>query len=163
VILVAAVVVTNAVHGNKSAEDPVECLPEDSFEGAPMNTSTLARHLAVGLLLSAACLAIPQAHAAGWGAALRDAPLRDFTDEDISQHLAAIRKALDSDDPKVVVEWRNDATGAGSKISVIGQPKLKGYGACKRLSTLSFSKKRKGYATPFTVCKNTDGRWVVAG
>ena len=128
-----------------------------------MNTSTLARHLAVGLLLSAACLAIPQAHAAGWGAALRDAPLRDFTDEDISQHLAAIRKALDSDDPKVVVEWRNDATGAGSKISVIGQPKLKGYGACKRLSTLSFSKKRKGYATPFTVCKNADGRWVVAG
>jgi surface antigen len=128
-----------------------------------MNTSKLARHLTAGALLTAACVISPLAQAAGWGAALRDAPLRDFTDEDITQHLAAIRKALDSADPKAVVEWRNDATGAGSKISVIGQPKRQGYGACKRVSTLSFSKKRKGYATPFTVCKNAEGRWVVAG
>ncbi|HET7774001.1 MAG TPA: hypothetical protein VFK82_09265 [Burkholderiaceae bacterium] len=120
------------------------------------------------LCVAAACglwtvAAVAPAHAAGWGAALRDAPLRDFTDEDITQHLAAVRKALDSDDPKAVVEWRNEATGAGSRIRIVGQPKLKGYERCKRVSSVSFSKKRKGTDTPFVACRNGEGRWVVAG
>ncbi len=126
----------------------------------PLISRFLSRAAACGLLV---LLAAGSAHAAGWAAALRDAPLRDFSDEDITQHLAAVRKALDSDDPKAVVEWRSEATGAGARIRITGQPKLKGYAICKRVSSVSFSKRRKGTDTPFTACKNADGRWVVAG
>jgi surface antigen len=120
---------------------------------------TLRRALLLPLLGLAIGTAMPLAWAAaGWGAVLRDGPIEDFHDEDLRLYLDAIRKTLETPGAQPV-EWRNEASGAGGSLSVLGEPKLQGYAECRRVRSTLYSKKRQGLPSVWTACREAGGRW----
>lgn len=104
----------------------------------------------------AAGLASPWA-AASWGLAMRDSPARDFDDEDTRQFLAAVRQVLDAPSPPQPLEWRNQATGAGGSLLVIGQPKRQGFVECRRVRSTVYSRRRQGQPQVWTACREDSG------
>lgn len=123
-----------------------------------MNSTRLAIGCMTALL---AVATTPLAHAAGWGAILRDTPMEEFNDEDIRLHLETALKALNSPTATTPVDWRNDATGAGASFKVLGEPKVKGFAECRRVRSTTHSKTRKSSSSAWTACKDTGGRWLV--
>lgn len=117
--------------------------------------------LTLACVASLLALIAPLAHAAGWGAILRDGPLEKFNDEDIRLHMETALKVLNSPLSTSPVEWRNDATGAGASFKVLGEPKVKGYAECRRVSATTYAKARKASRSAWTACKDTGGRWLV--
>ena len=105
----------------------------------------------------------PWALAAGWGAVLRDSPAEDFDDEDSRLFLAAIKQVLEATPPPQPLDWRNDASGAGGTLLVVGHPKRPDFGECRRVRATLYSKKRKGNPTAWTACKDTSGNWKLVG
>ena len=106
-------------------------------------------------------LAAPAVLAAGWGAVLANGPVQDYQDEDLRMLLDAIRQTLDAPGEPQPVEWRNDKSGAGGTLQVIGRPKAKGYDECRRVRATLYSKKRKATAAVWTACQEPGGRWVL--
>jgi surface antigen len=114
---------------------------------------------ALALIAVTLAAASPWALAAGWGAVLRDSPAEDFDDEDSRLFLAAIKQVLEAPLPPQPLEWRNDASGAGGTLLVVGQPKRPDFGECRRVRATLYSKKRKGGSSVWTACKDASGRW----
>lgn len=101
-------------------------------------------------------LASPWA-AASWGQAMRDSPAEDFDDEDSRLYLAAIKQVLEAPPPPQPLEWRNEATGAGGSLLVIGEPKRQGFVACRRVRATLYSQKRQGQPRVWTACRQESG------
>lgn len=121
---------------------------------------TIARRALLVLLLAATgplC-------AAGWVAVLKGTPGEDFNDEDLRQFLAAAKQALEAPAPPQTVTWNNAESGAGGSFLVLGEPKVKNFESCRRTRITLHSKKRKGYPTTYTACKDpSSGRWLMVG
>lgn len=119
------------------------------------------RGLRAATLAAAIAAAAPCAIAAGWGAIFSDGPVVDFHDEDMRLYLDAIKKTLEAPGGSPQVQWRNPASGAGGTLVVLGQPKVKDFAECRRVQSTVYSKKRKGYPSAWTACKDPTGRWVL--
>ena len=119
-----------------------------------MKTSLVRTVLALSI-----AVACPPAWSAGWVALLRDSPAEDFNDEDLRQFLDAAKSALDAPNPDEPVEWKNVSTGSGARFVVLGPVKVENYSECKRVRSTTYSRKRKGYPTVWTACRDTDGHW----
>lgn len=110
----------------------------------------------VAVLAGVVGLASPWA-AASWGLAMRDAPVEDFDDEDSRQFLAAIRQVLQAPPPPQPLTWRNEATGAGGTLLVIGQPQRPGFVECRRVRATLYSNRRQGLPQVWTACRQESG------
>jgi surface antigen len=108
------------------------------------------------LALSAAALT---AEAAGWNALMKDSALSDFSDEDKHEYLDVLQSFLDTPTPVAPVDWRNDRTGSGAHLELLGQPKIEGFDECRRVRTNVYSKKRKAPTRIWTACRGADGTW----
>ena len=97
--------------------------------------------------------------AAGWGAVLKDSAITDFSDEDVRQYLEAVHSLLEAPMPAAPVEWRNDRTGAGAHLELLGQPKIEGFAECRRVRTNVYSRKHKANPRVWTACRDADGGW----
>lgn len=75
--------------------------------------------------------------------------------------LDAIRQSVEAPGGAQPVAWRNERTGAGGSLQVIGQPSVKGYAECRRLRVALYSKKQTGSPARWTTCKDASGRWVL--
>ena len=106
--------------------------------------------------------ASPWAVASGWGALLRDSPAVDFNDEDMRLFLAALRQTLDAPGPAQTVSWRNDASGAGGTLLVLGETRLEPFSECRRTRITLHSRRRQGVPAVFTACRDDSGRWLLA-
>lgn len=106
-----------------------------------------------------ALLAAGSTAAAGWGALMRNSPMADFSDEDVRQHMAAVHSLLEAPIPAEPIDWRNDGTGAGAHLELLGQPKIEGFTECRRVRTNVYSKKRKAITRVWTACRDSDGGW----
>jgi len=116
----------------------------------------LVRGAAALMVAAVAGLASPWA-AANWGLAMRDSPARDFDDEDSRQFLAAVRQVLEAPPPPQPLEWRNQASGAGGTLLVIGQPKRQGFVECRRVRATLHSRRRQGQPQVWTACRQESG------
>ena len=96
---------------------------------------------------------------------MKDSPIRDFSDEDVRDYLAAVHSFLDAPAPAAPVEWRNERTGAGAHLELLGQPQIEGFQECRRVRTNVYSKKRKAKPRVWTACRDVeDGGWrLVSG
>ena len=112
--------------------------------------------LVAALALSAVA---PAAHSAGWGNILRDGPVEDFSDEDVSLYMDAIKQTLETGAVSQPVEWRNPDSRSGGTLVVLGKPKMKDFEECRRVRTTVYSKKSKGVPSVWTACKEPAGRW----
>lgn len=110
----------------------------------------------MAMAAAVAGLASPWA-AASWGLAMRDSPARDFDDEDSRQFLAAIRQVLDAPAPPQPLAWRNEASGAGGTLLVIGQPTRPGFAECRRVRATLYSRRRQGQPQVWTACRQEPG------
>jgi surface antigen len=121
---------------------------------------TIARRALLVLTLAAAA----PLFAAGWVSVLRGTPGEDFDDEDLRQFLVAAKQTLEAPAPPQTVSWSNAESGAGGSFLVLGEPKVKNFEVCRRTRITLYSKKRKGYPTIVTACKDpTSGRWLMVG
>ena len=116
------------------------------------------------LIVCAAALALSAAAstaaAAGWGALMKDSPIADFSDEDVRQYLEAVHSLLEAPMPVAPLDWRNDRTGAGAHLELLGQPKVEGFAECRRVRTNVYSRKRKANPRVWTACRDVDdGGW----
>ena len=122
---------------------------------------TIVRSALVALIIATAS---PFVAAAGWVAVLRGTPGEDFNDEDLRQFLEAAKQALEAPAPPQTLAWRNAESGSGGTFLVLGEPKVKNFDTCRRTRMTLYSKKRKGYPTVYTACKDpASGRWVTVG
>ena len=103
----------------------------------------------------------PLALSAGLASILKGTPSEDFKDDDLPQFLEAAKTALDAQGTHQTVEWKNEKTGSGGSILVLGQSKAGSN--CKRVRIKSYSSKRVGYPSVWTACKDSSGRWKLAG
>jgi surface antigen len=71
--------------------------------------------------------------AAGWGAVFGEGPVQDFHDEGLRLYLEAIKRVLEAPGPPQRLEWRNEASGAGGTLLVVGQLQVKDFGECRRV------------------------------
>ncbi|MDZ7589323.1 MAG: hypothetical protein U5L05_01250 [Rubrivivax sp.] len=127
-----------------------------SFEMSSAAARGRAVLAASAVLAVVAGLASPWA-AASWGLAMRDSPARDFDDEDSRQFLAAARQVLEAPLPPQPLAWRNEASGAGGTLLVIGQPKRQGFVECRRVRATLYSKSRQGQPQLWTACRQESG------
>lgn len=97
--------------------------------------------------------------AQGWGALMKNTPMEDFTEEDLNQYFDVLNAALNSPLPVEPVEWRNDRTGSGARIEVLGEREVEHFDDCRRVRTDLYSKKRKNLVRVWTACKSADGNW----
>jgi surface antigen len=97
--------------------------------------------------------------AAGWGAVLHDSPLEDFSDVELRMYLDTIKSALDAAGPPRPHEWKDEHTGAGATVLVVGDAKVAGFKECRRFKTQVYSKRHQGTASVFTACRSPEGRW----
>ncbi|HSM22175.1 MAG TPA: hypothetical protein VK876_08210 [Rubrivivax sp.] len=122
-----------------------------------LDRGVAARRGAVTAMVAmVAGLASPWA-AASWGLAMRDSPARDFDDEDSRQFLAAIRQVLEAPPPPQPLEWRNEASGAGGTLLVIGRPTRPGFVECRRVRATLYSRRRQGQPQVWTACRQESG------
>ena len=114
-------------------------------------------------VLAATTATVPgPALAAGWGAIFGKGPVQDFHDEDLRLYMDAIKKTLEAPDGAPAVQWRNEASGAGGTLVVLGQPTVKDFAECRRVQSTVYSKKQKGVPSAWTACKDpASGRWVL--
>jgi surface antigen len=110
----------------------------------------------MAMVAAVAGLASPSA-VASWGLAMRDSPARDFDDEDSRQFLAAVRQVLEAPLPPQPLEWRNQASGAGGTLLVIGQPKREGFVECRRVRATLYSRRHQGQPQVWTACRQESG------
>jgi surface antigen len=118
------------------------------------------------LLALALCAAAPlswPARGGSWAGILGDGPAQDLSDEDLRLFTEAVQKTLDAPGEPQPVEWSNPATGAGGSLLVLGEATYKDFEQCRRMRATTHSKKRRGYPSVWTVCKDTDGRWRMVG
>jgi surface antigen len=101
----------------------------------------------------------PFAGSADWGPLLNDKALTDFSEDDLHDYLQAVNDLLDTPLPAAPVEWSNPRTGAGARLEVIGQPRIEGFGDCRRVRTNVYSRKYKAETRTWTACRATDGEW----
>ena len=125
----------------------------------PLSIKKLCVQLLLGCAMASASL---HAYSAGWISLFKGTPVEDFDDEDLRRMLDAIKVVLGDPKPADVVQWKNDATGSGGDFRVVGEPVRSGYEACRRVKFNTYSKQRKGYATTWTACKESGGKWVLA-
>jgi surface antigen len=134
----------------------MSCMHE--LEGHTMNPFRQMFACMVGLLT----LAGPAAHASGgWGAVLRDTPMEQFNDEDIRLHIETALKVLNAPPSAAPAQWRNEATGAGASLEVVGEPKVQGYAECRRVRSTSYARTVTASHSSWTACKDAGGRWLV--
>jgi hypothetical protein len=100
--------------------------------------------------------------AAGWGALLQNTPMEDFSDEDLSQYFKVLNATLNAPMPVAPAKWRNERTGSGATIEILGEPKLENFDDCRRVRTDLYSKKRKNLVRVWTACRGADGNWFLA-
>jgi surface antigen len=117
--------------------------------------------LGAALVAAAITLAAAPSLAAGWGAVLGRGPTRDFNDEDLRMLLDAMRQTVEAPGTPEPVTWRNERTGAGGTLQVIGQPKIKGFSDCRRVRVELFSRRQTGTPARWTTCKDPSDRWVL--
>jgi hypothetical protein len=111
---------------------------------------------AICIVLSAA---VDVSQAQGWGALMKNTPMEDFTEEDLAQYTDVLNGALDAPLPVEPREWRNDRTGSGARIEVLGATKVENFDDCRRVRTDLYSKKHKRLVRTWTACKTADGEW----
>lgn len=70
-------------------------------------------------------------------------------------------KVLNAPAASSTVDWRNDATGAGTSFNALGEPKVKGFAECHRVSSTTPSKTRKARLAVWPACKDMGGRLLV--
>jgi surface antigen len=112
----------------------------------------------VGIATAAAA---PPALAAGWAAVLARGPVQDYNDEDLRMLLDAIRQTLDAPGDPQPVTWRNDKSGAGGTLLVVGRPKADGFDECRRVRATLHSRRRQATTAVWTACQEPGGRWVL--
>jgi surface antigen len=117
--------------------------------------------LGAAVVTAAITLAAAPCGAAGWGAALGQGPTRDFNDEDLGMLLEAMRQSVEAPGEPQPAAWRNERTGAGGTLQVIGRPLVTGYAECRRVRVALYSKKQTGTPARWTTCKDGSGRWVL--
>jgi surface antigen len=118
-------------------------------------------NLGAALVAAAMTLAAVPGQAAGWGAVLGRGPTRDFNDEDLRMLLDAMRQTVEAPGEPEPVAWRNESTGAGGTLQVIGQPKIKGFTDCRRVRVALYSRRQTGTPARWTTCRDPSGRWVL--
>jgi surface antigen len=99
------------------------------------------------------------AFATGWSALMKNSPMEDFTEQDLSEYFDVLYAALNAPMPVAPVEWHRDSTGAGARIEVLGLRKLPNFDDCRRMRTSLYSKKRESLTRTWTACRGADESW----
>jgi len=110
-------------------------------------------------LLFALLILAPVASPSDWGPLLNSKAITDFSEEDLSNYLAALTAMLDAPHPAAPLEWSNPQTGAGARAEVVGQPQVEGFDDCRRVRTTVHTRKYRAETRTWTACRGTDGEW----
>lgn len=103
------------------------------------------------------------ASAAGWIAVLKDTAAESFQEDDLRLFLDTAMKTLDADGARETADWSNAASGAGGSFRVVGDAPARAGMPCRRLRVMVYAPKYPKSTSTWTMCRNAQGRWQLAG
>lgn len=118
----------------------------------------MKRCIAVMMVLTG-LLATAHSYAAGYRG-LKDTPLSEFNEEDLSLFENAHKEALENRGDGDTVTWKNPDSGASGTITPLRTDRSGGRN-CRLLRILSSAGGRTGDSR-FWYCKQADGQWKIA-
>ena len=113
--------------------------------------------LALGLVLTLGMALIPHAASAYNLRFLQEAPIAQFSEEDLKQFRAALREALETGADGTTTIWENPKTDSFGQITLLDTSEVQGQ-TCRRVKIFNKSRGRTGEST-YRFCKQPDGQW----
>lgn len=88
---------------------------------------------------------------------LHEAPIAQFSEDDLKQFRAAVRDALETAADGTTTSWENPQTGSSGRITLLDTSEVQG-ARCRRVKLVNTARGRTGESR-YRFCQQPDGKW----